>query len=181
MISHTFSTLRDVKKLQKVLLCTTEGTTTTNLWSPHSLDNTSFPTAILLKDTSKCTCLQRELTPPKPPALSFPATDANCQELEDWLKSCYAWSAFNICSHQLLPIMDTQPLCLMIDLNTTVVIHHAPVQVPVHWQEEFKAILDHGVKFGRIEPVPEGEPITWCYRMLISAKKDYSPWQKVGF
>ena len=111
MISDTFPTVGDVEKSQEVSLCTTEGTTTTN---PSSLlDDTCSPTAILLEDTSKRTCLQQELPPPKLSALPFPATKDNRQKLEDWLKSYYASSTFNTCSHQLLPMMNTIPLCLI--------------------------------------------------------------------
>ena len=88
--------------------------------SPHNLNDTSSPT----EDTSKCICFQWELPPPKPSALPFPATEENYQKLENWLKSYYASSTFNTCSHQSLPMMNTKPLCLMIDPNATLVAHH---------------------------------------------------------
>ena len=65
----------------------------------------------------------------------------------------------------------------MIDPNATPVIHHIPVPVPVHWQEEVKAGLDQDIQLGVIEPVPIGEPVTWCHRIVICAKKDGSPRQ----
>ena len=97
------------------------------------LDNNSSPTTVILEDTSKCTCLQRELPPPKPSALPFPATEENCRQLEDWLKYYFASSTFNTCSHQVLPMMDTKPLHLMIDPNATPFVHHTPVPAPVYW------------------------------------------------
>ena len=79
MISNVFPTVGDVEKSQEFSLCFTKGTTSTNPSSPHSLECSSSPTTILLGDMSKCTaCLQIELPPPKPSALSFPATEENC-------------------------------------------------------------------------------------------------------
>ena len=43
------------------------------------------------------------------------------------------------------------------------VAHHAPVPVPAHWQEEVKAGLDRDVRLGVIEPVPVGDPVTYCH------------------
>ena len=38
-----------------------------------------------------------------------------------------------------------------------------------------KAQLDRDVKLGVIEPVPWGEPTTWCSRMVTVAKENGSP------
>jgi len=69
-------------------------------------------------------------------------------------------------------MMDTEPLHLMIKPDAKPVAHHTPVPLPVHWQDAVKARL---VDLGVIEPVPVGEPVTWCHRMVICAKKDGSP------
>ena len=44
--------------------------------------------------------------------------------------------------------------------------------VPLHWQEDVKANLDRDVRLGVLEPVPTREPVTWCHRMVICAKKN---------
>ena len=62
MIFEIFTIVGDVK-ISQVILCITEGTTTTNPSSPHNLDNISTPTTILLEETTDsgimatCTCL----------------------------------------------------------------------------------------------------------------------------
>ena len=78
-------------------------------------------------------------------------------------------------------MMDMPPLCLMVDPNAMLVAHHTPVPVPIHWQEEAKAGIDRDIRLGVIEPVPIGEPVTWCHRMVICAKKDGSPRRMVDF
>ena len=55
------------------------------------------------------------------------------------------------------------------------VAHHTPVPVPVHWQEEVKPGLDRDVRLGVVEPVPVGDPVTYCHRMVICAKKNGKP------
>ena len=112
------------------------------------------------------------ITTTKTVVLPFPATEENCQKLENWLKSYYASSTFNTCSHQLPPMMDTKPLCLMIDPNAALVTHHTPIPAPVHCQEEVNTGLNQAIWFAVIELVPIDEPITWCHRMVICAKKN---------
>jgi hypothetical protein len=67
------------------------------------------------------------------------------------------------------------PLQLMVDPEATPVAHHTPVPVPLHWQDEVKAGLDADVQLGVIEPVPVGNPVTWCHRMVVCAKKNGKP------
>ena len=45
----------------------------------------------------------------------------------------------------------------------------------------FKAGLDRDVPLGVLEPVPVGEPVTWCHRMVICAKKNGQPRRTIGF
>ena len=70
---------------------------------------------------------------------------------------------------------------IMIDNDAKPVAHHTPVPVPLHWQDEVKAGLDQDVLLGVIEPVPIGEPVTWCHRMVICAKKNGKPRRTVDF
>ena len=38
--------------------------------------------------------------------------------------------------------------------------------------DEVKAALDQDVRMGVIRPVPIGEPVSWCHRMVVCAKKN---------
>ena len=71
--------------------------------------------------------------------------------------------------------MTGPPLALMIDPKATPVAIHSPIPVPLHWQDKVKAGLDRDVSLGVIEPVPVGEPVTWCHRMVVYRKKNGQP------
>ena len=75
--------------------------------------------------------------------------------------------------------MDVPPLHLMVDSNALPVAHHVPIPIPIHWQEQVKVGLDRDVKLGVLEPVPIGEPVTWCHRMVVCPKKDGTPCRTV--
>ncbi|GFS27731.1 enzymatic polyprotein [Elysia marginata] len=77
--------------------------------------------------------------------------------------------------------MEGLPLELMVDTRAKPVAYHTPIPVPLHWQQEVKAGLDHNVRLGVIETVPIGEPVTWCHRMVICAKKNGKPRRTVDF
>ena len=68
--------------------------------------------------------------------------------------------------------MTGPPVTLMIADDAKPVASHSPIPVPIHWHDEVKADLDLDVRLGVIEPVPIGEPVTWCHRMVLCAKKD---------
>ena len=70
---------------------------------------------------------------------------------------------------------------LMIDPDAVPVAHHTPVPIPLHWQEEVKAGLDQDVALGIIEPVPVGDPVSWCHPMVICAKKNGQPRRTIDF
>ena len=59
----------------------------------------------------------------------------------------------------------------LIDPKAKPTAYHSPIPVPIHWQDDVKAELDRDVRLGVLEPVPIGEPVTWCHRMVICAKK----------
>ena len=61
------------------------------------------------------------------------------------------------------PDDECPPLHLNIDLTAKPVTHQTPVPVPLHWQEAIKDCLARDVRLGVIEPVPVGEPVTWCH------------------
>ena len=143
----------------------------------------NFPTVVGLSSSSNlitdkhlsCNCPKRELPPPLPSKLPFPATSENRSKLQDYLLDYYKSSTFNTCEHQPLPLMSGPPLKLCIDPNADPVAHHSPIPVPVHWQKRVKADLDRDVRLGVIEPVPVGDPITWCHRMVVCSKKNGEP------
>ena len=128
-----------------------------------------------------CTCPQRTKPPPLPSTLPYPATEDNREKLKQHLLDYYRSSTFNTCEHQPLPMMEGPPLRLMIDPKATPTAHHSPIPVPLHWQDAVKAGLDRDVRLGVIEPVPVGEPVTWCHRMVICSKKNGEPRRTIDF
>ena len=128
-----------------------------------------------------CNCPRRMAPPTKPTQPPFPATEENRQCLQEWLLDYYKSSTFNTCEHQPLPLMDSIPMRLMIDPDVEPVAHHTSVPIPLHWQEDVKAGLDHDVSIGVLEPMPVGEPVTWCHRMVVCAKKNGKPRRTLDF
>ena len=135
----------------------------------------------VINTPQECHCPRRTKLPPAPTSLPFPATKANREKLQQYLLDYYASSTFNTCEHQTLPLMDSPLMRLMIDPNATPTAHHSPIPVPLHWQDAVKADLDRDVRLGVLEPVPIGEPVTWCHRMVICAKQNGSPRRTIDF
>ena len=88
-----------------------------------------------------CECPKRELPPPMPTTLPFPATEEHRADLQQYILDRYKSSTFNTCEHQPLPLMSGPPMQQMVDTTATPVAHHTPVPVPLHWQDEVKAGL----------------------------------------
>ena len=141
----------------------------------NEAEGTNPANAINTTDTplpqQECRCPKRTKPPPIPTSLPYPATEANREKLQQYLLDYYSSSTFNICEHQTLPLMVSRPMRLMIDPHANPTTHHSPIPVPLHWQDDIKAGLDRDVRLGVLEPVPIGEPVTWCHRMVICAKK----------
>ena len=70
---------------------------------------------------------------------------------------------------------------LMIDSDAIPTAHHSPIPVLLHWQDAVKAGLDRDVRLGVLEPIPIGEPVTWCHRMVICAKQNGTPRRTIDF
>ena len=49
---------------------------------------------------------------------------------------------------------------------------HRVSKLPCWLGLTIKAGLDQNVRLGVIEPVPIGEPVTWCHRMVVCPKKN---------
>ena len=123
-----------------------------------------------------CSCPPRSLPPPVPSELPYPPTLDNVERLGDWIKQRYASSAFNQCSHQPLPLIKSSPpMRLYVDESAKPVAAHKPVPITMHWLKPVKEQLDMDVRLGVLEPVPVGEPVTWCSRMIVCPKKDGNP------
>ena len=131
--------------------------------------------------SKECQCPKRKQPPPIPTSLPYPATETNRDKLQQYLLDHYSSSTFNVCEHQTLPLMEGPPMRLMIDPEATPTAHHSPIPVPLHWQDDVKAGLDRDVRLGVLEPVPIGEPVTWCHRMVICAKKNGKPRRTIDF
>ena len=142
---------------------------------PHSDDTEKIP------EENYCDCPPRQNPPSIPTALPFPATEENREKLEQWLLDYYKGSTFNICQHQILPMMSGPPMRLLIEDDATPVAYHNLIPVPIHWQEQVKAGLDQDVRLGVIEPVPVGTPVSWCHKMVVCAKKSGKPRRTVDF
>ena len=71
--------------------------------------------------------------------------------------------------------MEGPPLELHVDSEAKTIAVHNPVPAPLHWQQEVKASIDRDVKLGVLEAVPDGEPVTWCHRMVTTRKKIGKP------
>ncbi|XP_071177635.1 uncharacterized protein [Mytilus edulis] len=168
MISDSFPTIGEIDDTQQTLGTENSHNITNNIGSVNSLDTT-------------CNCPQRKLPAPMPRNVPYPATEDNLEKIKQFLMDYYKSSTFNTCDHQPLPLMDGPPMRLMVDPEAEPVAHHTPVPVPIHWKEEVKAGLDQDVRLGVLEPVPVGEPVTWCHRMVVCAKKNGKPRRTVDF
>ena len=135
----------------------------------------SGPNPDVPHDVAPCGCPKRSPPPTPPSELPYPATVDNREKLQDFLMNYYGASTFNKCPHQPLPMMDSPWMRMMVDPDAQPVAHHKAIPVPIHWCDAVKAGLDKDVSLGVLEPVPIGEPVTWCHRMVVCAKKDGTP------
>ena len=135
----------------------------------------SGPNPDVPHDVAPCGCPKRSPPPTPPSELPYPATVDNREKLQDFLMNYYGASTFNKCPHQPLPMMDSPWMRMMVDPDAQPVAHHKAIPVPIHWCDDVKAGLDKDVSLGVLEPVPIGEPVTWCHRMVVCAKKDGTP------
>ena len=126
----------------------------------------------------KCSCPKRSQEPaPIPTKLpaGLTATSENIPALRNWLLEYYAATAFNTCEHQPLPMMKCEPLELYVDPQAKPVAIHKPGLVPIHWQDKVYQDLERDVRIGVLEKVAPNTPVTWCSRMVVTAKADGTP------
>ena len=99
----------------------------------------------------------------------------NNSKMRTWLLQHYSCSTFNTCPHQPLPRMDGPPVEIHLKEGTKPKACHKAIPIPIHWQEKVYADLRRDEALGVIEPVPIGEPVSWCHRMVVARKHDGSP------
>ena len=144
----------------------------------QSCSNTGVPGP----DDPPCTCPRRTLPPTTPVILPCPPTEENLPVLKKYILDRFSSSAFNCCEKQPLPLMDkSPPLRLFLSDDAVPVAAHTPPQVPLHWKEDVKRGLDRDCQLGVLEKVPVNDPVTWCHRMLITAKTNGQPRRVVDF
>ena len=116
-------------------------------------------------------------SPPLPTELppGLEATEENRLALKQWILDYYAATTFNVCEHQPLPLMNCEPLQLHVDPNGHPLAVHKPAMVPIHWQDKVLADLERDVRIGVLEKVAPNTPVTWCSRMVVTAKSDGTP------
>ena len=120
-----------------------------------------------------CDCPVRAPPPPMPETVPLPAHET--EKLKQWLIDRYSASAFNVCEHQPLPKMKGEPLRIFVHPDAKPHVVHTPAPIPVHFCTEVKEQLDMDVRLGVMEKVPPNTPTTWCARLVIATKANWSP------
>ena len=126
-------------------------------------------------DLPTCNCPPRTVVPDKPKSLPFDPIPENNAKMKQWLLHRYASSTFNTCPHRALPCMTGPPMAIHIDESATPKVCHKPAPVPLHWQQRVYEDLLRDEALGVIERVPDGVPVTWCHRMVVTRKHDGTP------
>ena len=123
-----------------------------------------------------CDCPKRtQEPPPLPTTLPSGLGGTDVTALKEWLLDYYGSTTFNVCEHQPLPMMRCEPLKLFINPDAKPVAVHKPAVVPIHWKDQVLAGLERDVALGVLEKVGPNTPVTWCSRMVVTAKADGTP------
>jgi len=141
----------------------------------ENFPNYNTPNAATIKSPEQCHCFQRSEAPEKPDTIPYAPTKENVPKLKEWLLKRFASSGFNKCTHQELGTMTGVPMDIHFKEDATPHAVHTPIPVPLHWRYRVKEDLDRDVRLGIIEKVPQGTPVKWCSRMVVTAKKDMTP------
>ena len=126
-------------------------------------------------EQEECDCPRRGQGVPRlPTEIPYAATEKNIPKLKEWLLDYFGATAFNTCEHQKPPLMTGEPLRLHVDPNARPIAVHKPATVPIHWQEKVLNDLERDVRLGVLEKVTPNTPVTWCSRMVVTAKDERS-------
>ena len=101
--------------------------------------------------------------------------------MKAWILERYAYSAFNKCSHQRLPMISCTPLRIHINPEAQPVCHQNAWLVAIHLREQVKGQLEEDVRLGLIERVPIGTPTKWQSRMNVVQKPNGKQRRTVDF
>ena len=102
-----------------------------NTFSSFGTSSVSSVESLSVHRKITCDCPKRSKPPPLP-SIPYPAKEENRDKLEKWLINYYAASTFNVCEHQLLPLMPGPPLQLKIQSGAKPTATH----IPGHGKEE---------------------------------------------
>ena len=72
--------------------------------------------------------------------------------------------------------MSGPPLEIHINGDVHPTAQHKAAPIPVHWEKKVRdgLLRNEALSISNIERVGYGEPVTWCYRMVITRKHDGS-------
>ena len=116
----------------------------------------------------------------EPPGLPFAATEANYDNLRQFLVDKYRARPFDTSritnklihgsgngllqpfQHQPFPMMQGTSLKIFLHKDARPYVVFQPGKVPVHWEAKVKKDLDRDVALGVLEKVQENNPMAWC-------------------
>ena len=118
-----------------------------------------------------CQCPRRCFTDP-PESIPMPPTESNIPALEEFIRKHFKALAFNQCRRQPWPVTSGKPMKIHTKPGTKPYCCKRPTMIPLHYRDQVRADIEADVKKGVLERVPEGEPDTWCSRLVIQPKKN---------
>lgn len=111
--------------------------------------------------------------PPKPEQIPYPPLKENTEKLKQYLIDSFKDTLFN--KSIPFPAMETKPVHIYLKPDAVPHAQQVPIPVPFHWKDQVKKDLDADVEREIIKPVPIGNPVQWCSKMIVTAKKNGKP------
>ena len=127
------------------------------------------------KENINCNCPQRTMVPEKPTPFPFDPMPENNEKMKKWLLDYFASSTFNTYPHRALPGMADPPKEIHIVDHAILKTVHTPAPLPLYWQRRVYDDLVSDEAFGVIERVPDGVPVAWCHRKVVTRKHNGTP------
>ena len=119
-----------------------------------------------------CGCPARTEVPPLPTHIPIEKPEANRSSLHKWILNYYRTSAFNVCTHQLIPCLTGPEMRITTVEGAEPVAVHTPIPVPHYWKKNVKRKLDENCNLGVMQEVKPGTPVTWQSRLIVTPKKN---------